>query len=175
MNEHEAIATDLDNWAGLARASADRNYEEFQRLAKERKDEDASNCERAYDVESIQADVLWAVAKHIRNQGAAAAKRDDEARQPQRVSYGEIRPNILRAIRNYADHHLPTGDFLQAVLENKLLEAFELADDDNLRALFHICAYVYNEIPGNCHGSPERVKAWLANRPTVERADGCKG
>jgi hypothetical protein len=74
-----------------------------------------------------------------------------------------IRPNIRKALDAWGDGSHPyVGDFLRAVLENNLTEAFGRADDGNARTLHAIVAYVYNELPSPSHGSPEKVKAWQA-------------
>ncbi len=75
--------------------------------------------------------------------------------------YTLIREDVLESLKMYVDDRIPTGSFLGAVLSNDLRGAMMRADDDNLATLFHIVAYVYNEIPSECWGSPERVNAWL--------------
>jgi hypothetical protein len=85
------------------------------------------------------------------------------------MSYDKIKPEIIESLRRYADHHVPTGGFLRAVLSNDLLEAVIKADDDNRTALVDIVGYCYEEIPHDCWGSPERVRAWLATG--IQRAD----
>lgn len=75
-----------------------------------------------------------------------------------------IKPEIIRAIRRYADEHVATGGFLRAVLSNDLREAIWRADDENKAALPEIVWYCFWQIPGNCWGSPEAVKAWLEKR-----------
>jgi len=72
-----------------------------------------------------------------------------------------MRPEIKAAIDRYANDHVPTGGFLEAVLGNNLRESFARADEGNIRDMFEIVKYCYNEIPGICWGSPERVRAWL--------------
>ncbi len=71
-------------------------------------------------------------------------------------------PHILDGIRQYVEHRIPPGGFVNAVLENDLKEAFARADNESLAGMFGIVSFCYNEIPGTCWGSPERVKAWLA-------------
>lgn len=68
----------------------------------------------------------------------------------------------------YADHHVPTGSFLKAVLDNDLRRAVFQADDDNLRDLREIVMYAHWELPGACWGSPEAVRAWLEQTPPTE-------
>jgi hypothetical protein len=63
----------------------------------------------------------------------------------------------------YIERGVPVGDFLTAVLENNLSEACGRADDDNLENLPAYVAYLYNEAPSPCHGSPEKVRAWSAH------------
>lgn len=64
-------------------------------------------------------------------------------------------------LERFRDHGIPPGDFLQAVLENNLMEAMGRADEQNEADIFEICQYVYNEMPHNCHGSPEIFKIWV--------------
>ena len=72
-----------------------------------------------------------------------------------------MKQSTLEGLRRYADHGIPPGDFLRAVLENNLMEAVGRADYENRLYLYEICDYIYNEMPFNCHGSPENVRAWL--------------
>lgn len=68
---------------------------------------------------------------------------------------------IKKTLNRYVDHRLPTGGFLQSVLENDLMGAMGMADHINRQRIFDICRYVYNNLPPNCWGSPEKVKEWL--------------
>lgn len=83
---------------------------------------------------------------------------------------GTVRADTLDAIDRYVTDGIPTGIFCEAVLENKLMEAFGRADMGNREALFHICEYVYNETPAACHGSPEKVRAWLRMKQEERQA-----
>ena len=80
------------------------------------------------------------------------------------IKGAKMRQDIKESIRDYADNHVPTGGFLAAVLCNNLKESFAQADEDNIRDMFEIVKYCYNEIPSICWGSPERVRNWLAER-----------
>lgn len=71
---------------------------------------------------------------------------------------------ILEAINRYVEHRIPTGGFLQAVLENNLKEAVFRADKENSIPLKEIVNYIYWNIPFECWGSPEKVKKWLENK-----------
>ena len=85
------------------------------------------------------------------------------------LNYDMIRPDILESLKRYIDQGIPTGGFLSAVLENNLSEAFGRADEHNCETLFHICGFIYNEIPRAAWGSEAKVKAWLEQkRKTVE-------
>lgn len=78
--------------------------------------------------------------------------------------YEDIPERIMGALERYAEQHCPTGDFLRAVLGNDLMEAVGRADDDCISALADICKYVFNEMPGTCHGSYAKVDAWLKRK-----------
>ena len=83
----------------------------------------------------------------------------------------EIPPHTKKAIGLYVEHHIPPGSFTRAVLENNLLLAVAHADPENLAALKDVCLYVHWEIPGNCHGSPGKVKEWLAQYQEIDCDD----
>ena len=72
-----------------------------------------------------------------------------------------MKQDTLDSLKRYADMGIPTGGFLRAVLENNLMEAFGRADRQNSEDMAEIVGYVYNEMPIGCHGSPEKVRAWL--------------
>jgi hypothetical protein len=67
----------------------------------------------------------------------------------------------LESLQNYVKHHMPPGDFLEAVLCNDLCEAFARADDNNIAAMFEIVQWVYCRVPSSAWRSKEKVEAWL--------------
>ncbi len=81
--------------------------------------------------------------------------------------YDCIPQRILDGLSRYIKDHIPTGHFLHAVLTNDLTEAVGRADDECILALPAIVKWLYNEAPGTCWGSPEKVKQWLATPPRI--------
>ncbi len=81
--------------------------------------------------------------------------------------YEIIPQRILDGLSRYIKDHIPTGQFLHAVLTNDLTEAVGRADDECTLALPAIVKWLYNEAPATCWGSPEKVKQWLATPPRV--------
>lgn len=73
----------------------------------------------------------------------------------------EIREEMKAALDRYAEQGVPLGGFLTALLANDLMGALGKADDGNQRDIAQLCMYVYNEMPGDCHGSYEIVDAWI--------------
>ena len=69
--------------------------------------------------------------------------------------------HLVNGLALYADHGKPTGGFLRAVLSNDFGVAVCKADENSTRALREIAQFVRNEMPSKCHGSPEKVKAWI--------------
>lgn len=68
---------------------------------------------------------------------------------------------IKESLELYVKHKIKPGGFLTACLENNLSEAFGRADHINQARMFGIVQYMYNEIPSDCWGSPEKVEAWV--------------
>ena len=54
------------------------------------------------------------------------------------------------------------GHFLMALFANDLMAAFAHADDVNAAAMQDWCRFLYNHVPSDSHGSPEKVAAWRA-------------
>jgi len=72
-----------------------------------------------------------------------------------------IPDRMMQGIERYVKHYVRPGGFLQAVICNDLKESVGRADDTNMRNLPAYVSYFYNEAPGNCWGSLERMEAWL--------------
>lgn len=70
---------------------------------------------------------------------------------------------LKASLTRYTSERVPTGSFLRAVLENNLHVALRKADDVSRSNLLAISSYVYNELPGNIWGNPEKVEAHLKN------------
>ena len=78
-----------------------------------------------------------------------------------------ISDNMLAALHAYVEYGRPVGGFLTAVLANDLQKACGRADDTNIWNLPAFAAWVYNEAPSGCHGSREKVEAWIEHHRRV--------
>lgn len=72
-----------------------------------------------------------------------------------------IKRSTLESINQWIEFGVPPGDFLEAVLKNKLKESIMYADSDNLEALPNIVKYLYNSCPAACWGSEEKFNNWI--------------
>jgi len=77
------------------------------------------------------------------------------------ADYPMIPMETLASLHRYAEHGIPTGDFLQAVLSNDLHESFVRADVGNAAVLPQIVRFCYNVLPSDSWGSREKVADWL--------------
>lgn len=66
--------------------------------------------------------------------------------------------------RLYIDLGIPGGSFMTALFSNDFIRAFQRADDINTAAMRNWAAFLHNEAPRGCYGSPEAVKEWIAHR-----------
>lgn len=76
-----------------------------------------------------------------------------------RIELGGIPSYMHGGIERYVYDGVKPGDFLTSVFENNLMMAVMRADSTNLHLLPEYARLLYN-LPGNCFGSPEIVKAW---------------
>ena len=84
------------------------------------------------------------------------------------IDYSKIPVLTMQGIQRYIEKSIPTGHFLGAVMAHDLFEAVGRADADNLAALPHIVAWIYNKAPSQCHGSAEKVKHWLEQGEDIQ-------
>ncbi len=80
---------------------------------------------------------------------------------PSRRDFAIIPSRILEGLKRYGEQGTGVGDFLQAVIANDFRDAACRADEQSFRALTAIAIYVYQELPGKCHGSREKYETWL--------------
>lgn len=74
----------------------------------------------------------------------------------------DVDPFMIDSLERYLNDRIPTGGFLEAVLSNDLMGAFNRADSSNLRNMENIMRYMYNHFPRGYWGSREVVRAHLA-------------
>ena len=75
-------------------------------------------------------------------------------RTPAPVDYME------EGMQLWVEHGLEPGSFASALLKNDLRAAFERADENNTRHMRDWVVWCTMELPAQCWGSAEVVKAW---------------
>lgn len=86
-----------------------------------------------------------------------------KAKFPQ-VDYSGLPEHMQDGALFYVEHGIEPGSFMSAVICNDLSEACARADDINRYRLFDIVSWFYNEAPGGCWGSREKMAAWIVAR-----------
>lgn len=87
-------------------------------------------------------------------------RRSDEWYREKLFSCG-VPQHMHDAYVMYLLHGIEPGDFLLAVLANDLRGAIGRADHMNARALKEHVLFLYNDAPGDCWGSWDRVRSWV--------------
>lgn len=64
-------------------------------------------------------------------------------------------------IISYIEDGVPPGGFLTALFENDLKNFAMRADHTNRHHLLDFVSYMVWHMPAVCHGSPEKVAAWI--------------
>lgn len=86
---------------------------------------------------------------------------------PIEINYSTLPDHMQEGVRQYIEKGRPIGDFLTAVFENDLVEAFGRADGINAAAMREWAKFLYNQAPAPCWGSKEKVAAWLQEGGTL--------
>jgi len=83
----------------------------------------------------------------------------------------QIPAYMMEPLLAYVREHRPIGGFLAAVFSNDFEQVCARADTANLANLPAYAAYLFNDAPAGCWGSPEKVRAWLERgRPAEEES-----
>lgn len=76
-------------------------------------------------------------------------------------------PYMADAMRNYLEHGIEGGSFLDALLCNDFMKMCGHADDNNRAALFEWASWLYNHAPSGSYGSRENVREWIRHARTA--------
>jgi hypothetical protein len=77
------------------------------------------------------------------------------------IQWERIHEPLRGALQRYIEHGVLFGDFLYAMLTNNLTMTFQKADSENVKKVQEILTFIYQELPGPCWGSEERVESWV--------------
>lgn len=77
---------------------------------------------------------------------------------------GRIAPGAERQLRDYIEHGLCPGGFLEAVARNNLRDAVACADEDSQRVLQATVRWLHTNAPSRCWGGAEAVANWKWHR-----------
>lgn len=72
-----------------------------------------------------------------------------------------VEADDIESLTLYIREGIAPGSFLRAVLSNDLLEAVRRADDEHLKNVAAVAAWVHNFAPSDCVGSTAKVAAWI--------------
>jgi len=73
-----------------------------------------------------------------------------------------IPAHMHSGVKNWVKYGVPGGGFLTKMLEHDIYNAAGKADLDNQAALMGWIRFMYNELPGACHGSRQACDEWYA-------------
>lgn len=79
-------------------------------------------------------------------------------------NYDLLHEDLRDSVRLYVEFGVKPGSFLTAVICNDLKESFARADENNIRRMFDIVSFFYNEVPLSCWGSKENMETWMQQR-----------
>lgn len=76
------------------------------------------------------------------------------------IDYSMLPAHMREGMQLWIERGIEPGSFLMAVLCNDLMGALGRADSTNINALKNYGMFLYNEVPSDCYGSPEKCEAW---------------
>ena len=76
------------------------------------------------------------------------------------IDYSPLPKHTRPGMKRWVEHGEVPGNFLTAVLENKLMQAVSYADPVNIKKLPAYASFLFNHAPAGCWGSEKRVLEW---------------
>lgn len=72
----------------------------------------------------------------------------------------DANPDLLSSLRRYVWDGDHTGDFLRAVIADKLVESVMYADRSSMSVLGPLAQYTFHDMPSPARGSFEEYREW---------------
>ena len=72
-----------------------------------------------------------------------------------------IPPPMFAKLQDYAYEHIPVCEFLEYIISNDMLNAYECADDENRLILPAYTVFLYYYTDPECWGSKEAYFNWV--------------
>lgn len=76
------------------------------------------------------------------------------------IDYTVIPEHCRGGMARYIEKGIIPGDFLQAVISNKLVESYEKADNTNTFRMRDYADFLHNSAPPECWGSVHIMDRW---------------
>ncbi len=80
------------------------------------------------------------------------------------INYERLPVHVRYGMKRYMEERKRPGDFLTAVIQNKLVDAFSKADDINVLRMHDFVTFLYWEAPSTSWGSEEVMDAWCKSK-----------
>jgi len=77
------------------------------------------------------------------------------------MNYELLPEHIKGGMKRYIEEGICPGNFLTAVIQDKLVDSFAIADEINTIKMFDIAKFMYMEAPMACRGSKEKMDEWI--------------
>lgn len=78
------------------------------------------------------------------------------------VDVSDLPKHMRGGVLRYLKHGIEPGQFLRAILENNLKEAYARADEINIECIKAWVIWLMYRCPAAAQGSPEIVQDWIA-------------
>lgn len=76
-------------------------------------------------------------------------------------NYDLLPPYMQGGMKRYLENGIRPGDFISAVLQNDLVEAYRRADKINIAYMHNWVKFIYNHVPMRAQGSKEKFENWI--------------
>lgn len=90
--------------------------------------------------------------------------------KPHQFDEHKIPQHMRQSLQRWITEGYEPGNFMQAVLQNRLDLAVLRADDLNISMLKNYVQFLQMEAPEDCYGSPDKYNSWK-NKHEERRAE----
>ena len=78
------------------------------------------------------------------------------------LDYSKLPEPFKEEVRKYVEEGIETGSFLKYILENDLFRTMMFAHLDNQECIKDVVLWIWNQLPSETYGTPDKVNKWLS-------------
>tara|TARA_Y100000401_G_scaffold115030_1_gene117998 strand:+ start:616 stop:897 length:282 start_codon:yes stop_codon:yes gene_type:complete len=79
------------------------------------------------------------------------------------LDYRRLPKPFKEEMKKYVEEGIETGSSLKYILQNDLFKTMMYSDPDNQELIKDVVLWIWNQLPSETYGTPDKVDKWLSS------------